>query len=55
MDIEEMKDRLRADAGSDLARMVLTRDVNGAKLTLAVSPCSWMYAGYGLREKRRPG
>lgn len=45
----DFMDRSRADAGSNLARMVLTREVDGAKLTLEVSPCSWMYAGYGLQ------
>lgn len=48
-EIDEAKDILRHEAGSSLATTVLTREVDGAGLSLKVSPCSWMYPGYGLQ------
>lgn len=49
MDTDQLRDRLRASAPSDLGRTVITRDIGGVKLSLQVSPGSWMYPGYGLQ------
>ena len=35
----------------DLRNASLNRVIDGSKLTLTVSPCSWMYQGYGLQVR----
>lgn len=47
--IDDKRDNLRKQAEGDLARKVLTREVDGVALSLEVDPCSWMYLGYGLQ------
>lgn len=51
MDIEQMQDNLRSNGAKInlIATIVLTREIDGVKLSLSVSPCSWMYPGYGLQ------
>lgn len=49
MDIDDLRDQLRNNGPTSIAKMVLTRDVNGVALSLNVSPCSWMYQNYGLQ------
>lgn len=51
MDIYQLQDGLRRSGAkiSPLATTVLTREISDVKLSLNVSPCSWMYQGYGLQ------
>lgn len=49
VDIDAMRDELRRQGPNKLATAVLTRSMDGADLTLQVSPCSWLDAGYGLQ------
>lgn len=48
-DIDKLRNTLRANAPGELGRAVLTREIGESKLSLQVSPCSWMYKGYPLQ------
>lgn len=47
--VEDLSSNLHQNALGDLARAIIKRNVNGANLSLQVSPCSWMYPNYGLQ------
>ncbi|MDK9702470.1 MAG: hypothetical protein OEL20_04970 [Sulfuritalea sp.] len=48
-DLDNLRDNMRRQEPSELARVAVTRDIDGHKLSLEVSPCSWLYPGYGLQ------
>lgn len=48
-EINKLRDAMRQQEPSELARVVLTREIHGSKLSLQVSPCCWMHRNYGLQ------
>jgi hypothetical protein len=48
--IESLQNSL-ASKSPDIGKTILTREVDGAQLTLEVSPCCWMNENYGIQVR----
>lgn len=48
-EIANLRDKMRKEAKSDLARKVWTEDRGEVKLSAEVSPCAWLYPGHCLQ------